>query len=156
MWSRELIGDEAGMTGRQVTKYIRLTQLIPELLECVDLKKMTLAMGVDLSYLDEQVQEWVYEYYHDNGFLKPIQVEALKNGSDLSNATQFQIITILNEALPKKNTAAKVSFSEKSWINIFRRIIRRRKGKISLFSYWSNGVSYRKSFNKRRWMVPEV
>lgn len=113
MWSRELIGDEAGMTGRQVTKYIRLTQLIPELLECVDLKKMTLAMGVDLSYLDEQVQEWVYEYYHDNGFLKPIQVEALKNGSDLSNATQFQIITILNEALPKKNTAAKVSFSEK-------------------------------------------
>ena len=113
MWSRELIGDEAGMTGRQVTKYIRLTQLIPELLECVDLKKMTLAMGVDLSYLDEQVQKWVYEYYHDNGFLKPIQVEALKNGSDLSNATQFQIITILNEALPKKNTAAKVSFSEK-------------------------------------------
>lgn len=113
MWSRELIGDEAGMTGRQVTKYIRLTQLIPELLECVDLKKMTLAMGVDLSYLDEQVQEWVYEYYHDNGFLKPIQVEALKNGPDLSNATQFQIITILNEALPKKNTAAKVSFSEK-------------------------------------------
>ena len=101
------------MTGRQVTKYIRLTQLIPELLECVDLKKMTLAMGVDLSYLDEQVQKWVYEYYHDNGFLKPIQVEALKNGSDLSNATQFQIITILNEALPKKNTAAKVSFSEK-------------------------------------------
>lgn len=113
MWSRELIGDEAGMTGRQVTKYIRLTQLIPELLECVDLKKMTLAMGVDLSYLDEQVQKWVYEYYHDNGFLKPIQVEALKNGSDLSNATQFQIITFLNEALPKKNTAAKVSFSEK-------------------------------------------
>lgn len=113
MWSRELIGDEAGMTGRQVTKYIRLTQLIPELLECVDLKKMTLAMGVDLSYLDEQVQKWVYEYYRDNGFLKPIQVEALKNGSDLSNATQFQIITILNEALPKKNTAAKVSFSEK-------------------------------------------
>ena len=111
--TRQTIGDEAGMTGRQVTKYIRLTQLIPELLECVDLKKMTLAMGVDLSYLDEQVQEWVYEYYHDNGFLKPIQVEALKNGSDLSNATQFQIITILNEALPKKNTAAKVSFSEK-------------------------------------------
>lgn len=111
--TRQTIGDEAGMTGRQVTKYIRLTQLIPELLECVDLKKMTLAMGVDLSYLDEQVQKWVYEYYHDNGFLKPIQVEALKNGPDLSNATQFQIITILNEALPKKNTAAKVSFSEK-------------------------------------------
>ena len=112
-WSREVVGDEAGMTGRQVTKYIRLTELIPELLDNVDVKKITLTMGVDLSYLDVQVQKWVYEYFKENGFLKPVQVEALKNHSNLSNASQHMIITILNEALPKKSTAAKVSLSEK-------------------------------------------
>ena len=101
------------MTGRQVTKYIRLTELIPELLDNVDVKKITLTMGVDLSYLDVQVQKWVYEYFKENGFLKPVQVEALKNHSNLSNASQHMIITILNEALPKKSTAAKVSLSEK-------------------------------------------
>ena len=101
------------MTGRQVTKYIRLTELIPELLDNVDVKKITLTMGVDLSYLDVQVQKWVYEYFKENGFLKPMQVEALKNHSNLSNASQHMIITILNEALPKKSTAAKVSLSEK-------------------------------------------
>ena len=112
-WSREVVGDEAGMTGRQVAKYIRLTELIPELLDNVDVKKITLTMGVDLSYLDVQVQKWVYEYFKENGFLKPVQVEALKNHSNLSNASQHMIITILNEALPKKSTAAKVSLSEK-------------------------------------------
>lgn len=81
--TRETIGDEAGMTGRQVTKYIRLTELISSILDLVDSKKITLTMGVDLSYLDEQVQKWVYEYYHDNGFLKPVQVEALRNQQNL-------------------------------------------------------------------------
>ena len=112
-WSREVVGDEVGMTGRQVAKYIRLTELIPELLDSVDSKKITLTMGVDLSYLDEQVQKWVYEYYRDNGFLKPVQVEALRNQQNLSNASQYSVISIMNDALPKKNTAAKVSFTEK-------------------------------------------
>ena len=111
--TRETIGDEAGMTGRQVTKYIRLTELISTILDLVDSKKITLTMGVDLSYLDEQVQKWVYEYYCDNGFLKPVQVEALRNQQNLSNASQYSVISIMNDALPKKNTAAKISFSEK-------------------------------------------
>lgn len=111
--TRQTIGNEAGMTGRQVTKYIRLTELIPEFLDYVDLKKITIAMGVDISYLDKLIQQWVYEYYRDNGFLKPIQVEALKNSPALSNANQFKVISILNEALPQKSTGTKISFSEK-------------------------------------------
>ena len=70
-------------------------------------------MGVDLSYLDEQIQKWVYEYYKDNGFLKPVQVEALKNYPNLSNATQQSVISIMNDALPKKSNSAKITFSEK-------------------------------------------
>lgn len=111
--TRETIGDEAGMTGRQVTKYIRLTELIPELLDYVDIKKITIAMAVDLSYLDEQVQKWVYEYFKENGFLKPVQVDALKNYPNLSNVTQFSVISIMNDALPKKSKESKLSFSAK-------------------------------------------
>lgn len=107
------IGEENGMSGRQVKRYIRLTELIPELLDYVDSKKIGLVIAVDLSYLDEQIQKWVYEYYKDNGFLKPVQVDALKNYPNLSNATQQSIISIMNDALPKKNTSAKITFSEK-------------------------------------------
>ena len=70
-------------------------------------------LAVELSYLDEQIQKWVYEYYRENGFLKPVQVEALKNYQNLSNANQFSVISIMNDALPKKSTVAKVSLSEK-------------------------------------------
>ena len=109
----EEIGEENGMSGRQVKRYIRLTELIPELLEFVDSKKIGLVMAVDLSYLDEQIQKWVYEYFKDNGFLKPVQVEALKNYLNLSNATQQSVISIMNDALPKKSTCAKITFSER-------------------------------------------
>ena len=138
--TRQTIGDEVGMTGRQVTKYIRLTYLIPDFLDEVDLKKITITMGVDLSYFDEQVQKWVYEYFKENGFLKPVQVEALKNAENLSNATQYSIINILNEALPKKNTAAKVSLSEKKLDQYFPphySAKEREKVNLQLLEQWS-------------------
>lgn len=138
--TRNQIGKDAGISGRQVTKYIRLTELIPELLNYVDNKKITLTMGVDISYLDEQTQKWVYEYYKDNGFLKPVQLEALKNQSNLSNATQHTIIAILNEALPKKSTAAKVSLSEKKLDKYFPPHFSAKEREeviISLLEQWS-------------------
>ena len=43
-------------SGRQVQRYIRLTNLIPELLEMMDEDKIALSVGVELSFLDEQMQ----------------------------------------------------------------------------------------------------
>ena len=43
-------------SGRQVQRYIRLTYLIPELLEMMDENKIALSVGVELSFLDEQMQ----------------------------------------------------------------------------------------------------
>ena len=40
---------------------------------------------------------------YDKEFLKPVQVEALKNYPNLSNVTQFSVISIMNDALPKKS-----------------------------------------------------
>ena len=112
-WSRDIVGSEAGMTGRQVTKYIRLTELIPEILDLADEKRITLAMAVDISYFDKQIQQWVYEYIKDNGFLKPVQIAALREQPNLANTTQYNVISILNGALPQKSSSAKVSLSEK-------------------------------------------
>lgn len=53
-WSHEQIGDEAGLSGRQIKRYIRLTELIPELLEMVDEKRILLTVGVDISYIGQE------------------------------------------------------------------------------------------------------
>lgn len=55
------IGEENGMTGRQIKRYIRLTELIPELMEYVDLKRINLVSGVEISYLDKEIQKWLFE-----------------------------------------------------------------------------------------------
>ena len=43
-------------SGRQVQRYIRLTYLIPELLEMMDEEKIAFSVGVELSFLDDQMQ----------------------------------------------------------------------------------------------------
>ena len=56
--SADIVGKDAGESGRQVQRFIRLTELIPELLDMVDDKKVAFNPSVDLSYLktDEQKQ----------------------------------------------------------------------------------------------------
>lgn len=107
------VGESAGISSTQVKRYIRLTELIPELLDMVDQKKVQFTLAVDISYFDKQIQQWVYEYIKDNGFLKPVQIAALKEQPNLANTTQYNVISILNGALPQKSSSAKVSLSEK-------------------------------------------
>ena len=52
----EIIGAQTGESRAQIQRYIRLTYLIPELLEMMDEDKIALSVGVELSFLDEQMQ----------------------------------------------------------------------------------------------------
>lgn len=49
----DIVGQEAGDSRNQVHRFIRLTNLIPELLDLVDEKKISFNPAVKLSYLDE-------------------------------------------------------------------------------------------------------
>ena len=55
--STDVIGEEAGMSKDNVKRYIRLTELIPELLEMVDEKKIAFNPAVEISYLTREEQE---------------------------------------------------------------------------------------------------
>ena len=110
--SDQELASQVGESARSIQRYIRLTYLVPELLEMIDLKKLQFVMAVDISYFDEQIQNWICEYIKDNGFIKPVQISALKNYPNLSKANQFSVISIMNDALPKKSSSAKVSLSE--------------------------------------------
>ena len=52
----ETIGMQTGESRAQIQRYIRLTYLIPELLEMMDEDKIALSVGVELSFLDEKMQ----------------------------------------------------------------------------------------------------
>ena len=63
--STEKIGEEVGMSKDNVKRYIRLTNLIPELLDMVDEKKISFNPAVELSYLDESQQRDFLEAMED-------------------------------------------------------------------------------------------
>lgn len=111
--TRNQIGSEAGITGRQVTKYIRLTELIPPLLDLVDEKKITISMAVDMSYFNEEVQGWLLDYYKTNGKITLKQMAALKELQNLSNITKYTFTATLNGALPEGKGNGRVNLSER-------------------------------------------
>ena len=120
-WKSEtasIIGKEIGISKNQVRRYVRLTELIPELLSYVDSKRVGLIMGVDISYFDKQVQKWIYEYIHDNGFIKPEQIDALKAFENIENITQQTLIITMNDAI-KPKSSGKVSLSERKLNKFF-------------------------------------
>ena len=61
----DVVGKESGESGRQVQRFIRLTNLIPELLDMVDEKKIAFNPAVELSYLDESQQRAFLEAMND-------------------------------------------------------------------------------------------
>ena len=112
--SADIIGEEVGISRPQVRRYIRLTELIPELLDLVDTKAIGFTMAVDISYFDKELQGWLYDYYKEVGFLKPNQIVALKDTGSVENMTKYIMQQTLNAALPQAdNKSRKVTLSEK-------------------------------------------
>ena len=107
------IGEESGFKGRQVKRYIRLTELIPSLLDLVDEKKITISMAVDMSYFNEEVQGWLLDYYKSNGKITLKQMAALKELQNLSNITKYTFTATLNGALPEGKGNGRVNLSER-------------------------------------------
>ena len=96
-----------------VQKYIKLADLALEILQLVDEKKIGINMAVEISRFDKELQKWLYEYRKENGFLKPYQIEALKNSGNTDNIMQRVMIHILNDSLPENKISGKVLLSEK-------------------------------------------
>ena len=75
----DVVGKESGESGRQVQRFIRLTNLIPELLDMVDEKKISFNPAVELSYLGESQQRDFLEAMEDT-----------QNAPSLSQAQQLK------------------------------------------------------------------
>lgn len=117
--SDELLASEVGISRNQIQRYIRLTELIPELLELVDKKKLQFTVAVDISYLDREIQKWIYEYIRDNGFIKPGQISALRKHLETETISQNFMISIFNNCIDPKTKNRKVTISEKKLTKYF-------------------------------------
>lgn len=110
----ELIGQEIGESKNQIRRYIRLTELIPELLDYVDKKRIQFTVAVEISYIDQEIQKWLYEYIRENGMVKLSQIALLRSQLQEGAITQAKMISILNNSQPGKAPSSKLTLSEKN------------------------------------------
>ena len=98
-----------GESGRQVQRYIRLTELIPEILKMVDDGKIALTPAVELSYLTKQEQQNLLETMESEDCTPSLsQAIQMKKLSQLGFLDMDKIFAILRE--PKANQQDKISF----------------------------------------------
>ena len=114
--SAEKIGKDAGMSKDNVKRYIRLTNLVPELLDMVDEKKISFNPAVELSYLDEAQQRDFLEAMNDTqnapSLSQAQQLKKMAQQGEFSYEAAFDVmckekkseldtVTIKNETLRK-------------------------------------------------------
>ena len=106
-WTRDEIAE--GESGRQVQRYIRLTELIPGILQMVDDGKIALTPAVELSYLNKQEQQNLLTTMESEdctpSLSQAIQMKKLSQAGLLDMDKIFEIMT-----QPKANQQEKISF----------------------------------------------
>ena len=115
-----IIGKDGGDSMNQVLRYIRLTNLIPGVLQKVDEGRIALAPAVELSYLTEWEQRDLLETMESEdctpSLSQAIQMKALSQSGQLDMDTIFHIMT-----QPKANQQEKISFKVSELRDFFPR-----------------------------------
>ena len=115
-----VIGKDGGDSMNQVLRYIRLTNLIPGILQKVDEGRIALTPAVELSYLTDAEQENLLETMESEdctpSLSQAIQMKALSQSGQLDMDTIFHIMT-----QPKANQQEKISFKVSELRDFFPR-----------------------------------
>ena len=135
-WSRENISDTE--SGRQVQRFIRLTELIPQLLEMVDEKKIAFNIGVELSYLQKDEQKDLLDTIESEDCTPSLsQAQRMKKLSQSGELNMDVLFGIMTEE--KANQKEQVRFMEEDIRKYFPRNYTKadmQKTIISLLEKW--------------------
>ena len=107
--SREILGNEVGESRENIRRYIRLTYLIPELLEQVDLKRIAFRPAVELSYLSEENQYVVQNIFEFDEVTPSLsQAIRLKKLEQEGRLTEEKIEEIMQQEKPNQKEFIKI------------------------------------------------
>ena len=101
--TNEILAQEAGESRETIRRYIRLTELIPEILEMVDEKKIAMRPAVELSYLPKEEQEILYDTMESED-CTPSHAQAIKirKFSEEGRLNEDVLLSIMSEEKPNQ------------------------------------------------------
>lgn len=108
--SRDILAEQVGQSKNQVQRFIRLTELIPPILDMVDEKKIALSPAYELSFLKPKEQAWLVETMdYEQATPSLSQAQRLKKFSQEGKLTEDMVLAIMSEE--KKAEWDKVTFT---------------------------------------------
>ena len=111
--SREMLGEAVGESQDNVRRYIRLTELIPDLLDLVDEGKIALRPAVELSYLTQDEQKLVYEQILDCDCTPShAQTIRMRKFSEEGRLNDAVIETIMQEEKPNQKEKIHIPYGQ--------------------------------------------
>ena len=112
-FSRDALGDKAEESGRQVSRYIRLTELIPELLQLVDESRIAFRPAVELSYLKKEEQTALLEEIsYTDATPSLAQAIKMKKFSNEGKLSQEVIESIMSEEKPNQKEKINIKYED--------------------------------------------
>ena len=118
--ARDIVAESAGESAGQVRRYIRLTHLIPEILDMVDNKRIALNPAVELSYLTPAEQELLVVTMDSEQATPSLsQAQRLKRFSQSGKLTEESMLAIMSEE--KKQDVDRVTFTRDTLKKFFPR-----------------------------------
>lgn len=97
-WSVAMVANQSGDSIKQVQRYIRLTELLPELLDLVDERKFAFNSAVEVSYLNPEEQGWLAETIDSEQSTPSLsQAQRLKHFSQDGKLTEDMVLAIMSE-----------------------------------------------------------
>lgn len=142
------VGEDVGESARQVQRYIRLTELIPPLLDMVDERKIAFNPAYELSFLKQDEQRLLLDAMDSEQATPSLsQAQRLKQFSQRGELTAEVMRAIMSEE--KKKRSASPSRATHS-VNTSPPVTRRSAWRRPSSSCWNNGRSSRNVGEKRR------
>ena len=149
-YSVQVLAEEVGDSKSQIQRYIRLTELIPELLDLVDEKQIALSPAVELSFLTDEQQYAVLDCIECN-IATPSHAQAirLKKLSQEGTLTTDEIDDILSEEKP--NQIPKIKFNATRIRNVLPKNIEEKKIEdfvVSAFEFYGKHLQKQKAMER--------
>ena len=111
--SRDILAESADDSARQISRYIRLTQLIPELQDFVDNGKIKMRPAVELSYLDEEAQRDVVDLIDETeAFPSHDQAIRMRKAFDEGKLDYNAVDRIMKEEKPNQKPSYKLKYED--------------------------------------------
>lgn len=110
--NRDLAGEEAGLSGRQVQRYLNLNDLHAGFLDRVDDGRMQMSLGLEIASMRPEIQQWLFEYADMGAIISSSLIKKLKSVEETEGLDKEVIGIIIHED-DIKPKARKITISER-------------------------------------------